>query len=442
MTAYDAGSTQAMAQTDGRDQAVVTDGVDQARQYAALSGPFEPAQALRSIDQVGSVDAAQLTAIAAGLSRTCDRSMAAGGDHWLMRGAERRRTLDALASSNRLPAAIAQRRDTAEDQPTKDLLNAIAAEEIFSADAVSAAVTAATDRDRLERLVVGLGRAGSLAPQYGQLPAIKAALTHLDFVAAAQTVESHGFFGREEELQRIVGWLDAESSGRPASALYIEGLPGVGKTTLVEQVAAQLLGHGDDWIVVRFDFDRAGLDVQDTVGLTLELARQVSAQVPGAEQPIQQARLKAASASPGAASLKGDSPELVPEDLGLALANALASPPRRIFLVLDTLEVLRGRGETHPGRLFDWLDQLASVTQVTIAVVGAGRGNALDSTQARVGEHLPLHGLADSGADQLLASLDVDPDSFQVIRSIAGGNPLALRLAAKFSNEHGAGELT
>jgi hypothetical protein len=430
-----------MAQNDEADQELVTSGVDQARRYAALSGPFDPVQALRSIGNLEAVDPERLTTIAAGLSRTCDRSTTADGALWLMRGAERRRTLDALASSDQLSEAVAQRRSTANDLPTEDVLDAIEGAEIFSVEEVAAAVSTTPDRDRLERLVVGLGRAGPLAPQYGQLPAIKAALTHLDFVASAEAVQNQAFFGRDDEVQRIIDWLDSEFPAGPSAAFYIEGLPGIGKTTLVEQVAARLLDLGDDWVVVRFDFDWAGLDVQDTVGLTLELARQVSAQLPGAEQPIQQARLKTAGTAPGTEGLKGNTPELVPEDLALALANALASPLRRIFLVLDTLEVLRARGETHPGRLFEWIDQLASVANVSIAVVGAGRGNTLDKTRTRLGEHLPLGGLADAGADHLLASLDVEAGSHQLIRSIAGGNPLTLRLAAKIANEHGVQEL-
>ncbi|MDX6258921.1 MAG: hypothetical protein QOH84_609 [Kribbellaceae bacterium] len=441
MSSYDAGSTQAMAQIDQASQEIVVSGVDQARRYAALSGPFNPVLALRSIDGIDELDPERLTTIAAGLSRTCDRSTTERGDRWLMRGAERRRTLDALARSEQLPEAIAHRRGTAEDEATRDLLNAIDGADIFSVDEITTALTGTPDRDRLERLVVGLGRAGALAPQYGLLPAIKAALTHLDFVSAADAVQSREFVGRDEEMQQIIDWLDAEAPAVPAAAFYIEGLPGIGKTTLVEQVAARLLDPGDDWVVVRFDFDRAGLDVQDYAGLTLELARQVSAQLSGAEGPIQQARLKAAGTSPGTEGLKGNSPDLVPEDLGLALANALASPRRRIFLVLDTLEVLRARGATHPGRLFNWIDQLASVAKVSIAVVGAGRGQALDDAPNRLGVRLPLGGLSEAGADHLLHSLQVDAGSHRLIRAIAGGNPLTLRLAAKIAIEHGAAVL-
>lgn len=414
---------------------IVAQGIDQARVFAALSGPFDPVQALRSIDQVETAGPSELTAIAAGLSQACDTVLSAVTGQWLMRTADRRRILSRLAADDRVQSAVDWRRKKDRDQPTDDLLNAIEAGGIFAGDAIAAAVRDDPDREKLERLALGLGRAGDLAPQYQQVPKINAALTHLDLVAS--TNQDRGFFGRQAEIAQIVRWLDGAAAGRPATALYVDGLPGIGKSALLEEVTATLLGRDDEWVVVRFDFDRAGLDVLDSVGLTLEFARQVSAQLPGSEQQIQQARERVASAP----LLKGEGQERVPEQLGSVLAIALGSPPRRIFLTLDTLEVLRARGETHPVRLFSWLNQLASVLNAPIAIVGAGRGGALDGTSPHVEEQLPLTGLDPDSADHLLSRLDVDPGSWHDLRTIADGNPLALRLAAKFANEHGTRDL-
>ncbi|MFK4084170.1 AAA family ATPase [Kribbella sp. NPDC020789] len=431
MTEYDGPPTLPVADRS----AIVAQGIDQVRVYAALSGPFDPVQALRSIDQLETAGPNEVTAIAAGLSQACDTVLSPVTGQWLMRGAERRRILNGLAADDRVQSAVARRWQQEPDQPTADLLSAIEAVGYFTGDAIAAAVRADADREMLERLAIGLGRAGSLAPQYQQVPRVKAALTHLDLVAAAN--QDRGFFGREAEIAQIVRWLDSAVAGRPAAALYVDGLPGIGKSALLEEVAATLLGRDDEWVVVRFDFDRAGLDVLDPVGLTLEFARQVSAQLPGAEQPIQQARDRAASAP----LLKGEGQERVPDELGSVLANALGSPPHRVFLTLDTLEVLRARGETHPGRLFGWLSQLATALNVPLAIVGAGRGGALDGTSAAVVERVPLTGLDDDSADQLLARLDVAVESWADLRRIADGNPLALRLAAKFTNEHGTKDL-
>ncbi len=417
------------------EPSIVAQGIDQARVYAALSGPFDPVQALRCIDEVETAGPSELTAIAAGLSQACDTILSAVTGQWLMRGAERRRVLKGLAADDRMQSAVAWRWEKEPDQPAVDLLNAIEAVGIFARDAIAAAVRDTADREVLERLALGLGRAGSLAPQYEQVPQVNAALTHLDLVAA--TNQDRGFFGRQTEIARIERWLGSAVAGRPASALYVDGLPGIGKSALLEEVAATLLGRDDEWVVVRFDFDRAGLDVLDSVGLTLEFARQVSAQLPGSAQRIQQARERVANAP----LLKGEGQERVPEELGPVLANALSSPPRRIFLTLDTLEVLRARGETHPVRLFDWLNQLAAVLNVPIAIVGAGRGRALDRRSPYVEDEIPLPGLDPDSSDRLLARLEVDPESWADLQIIADGNPLALRLAAKFANEHGTQDL-
>ena len=440
MTDPDAAPASPVEATDAataRRRAVVDHGVDQARRYAALSGPFDPVKALRTIDGVDAIEPAHLVAIAASLSQACDKATTAGGHEWLMRGVQRRRTLQSLARADQVAAAVAERRPTADDEPTIDLLDAIEGAGIFSADAISATVGDASDRSMLERLAVGLGRAGSLAPQREHLPEVKAALTRLELLESVGDDERGRARGGDRELDRITRWLDSAVAERPSATMYVDGPAGVGKSTLLESVAASLLGDGDGWVVVRFDFDRAGLDVQDAVGLTMELARQVSTQVPGAEGRIAQSRLQTAGAPPGRTPLKGDTAELVPEGLGLALAEALADPPRRILLILDALEVLRARGETHPGRLFDWIDQLAAVARTSVAVIGAGRGDALGRAHARVGEHLTLSGLDEAGADRLLAGQGVDPTAFEAIRSVAKGDPLALRLAGALVRRHG-----
>ncbi|HEU4758129.1 MAG TPA: ATP-binding protein [Agromyces sp.] len=424
---------------DGPDATGAEDSValDRAREYAALSGPFDPVQALQPAE-AGPTDATALTVVAAGLSHDCDKVMRPSGVAvaWLMRGITRRRVLDRLAEQGGLADAVTRRRATATDDATRDLLDAIDARGLFTTERIEAAIAAA-DRPALERLAIGLGRADGHTPLQEQYPRVKAALTRLELLGTAQAARGGVRPDHEEELERIIGWLDTGFvEGRPTT-LYIEGLRGAGKSALIEEVAARLLVRDDEWVVVRFDFDRAGLDVQDTVGLTMELARQVATQLPGEEAAIQQARQRAAGTTPGTSPLKGDSPERVPEELGLVLRRALAQPQRRILMVLDDLELLRGRGATHPARLFEWLDELAEVAHAPIAVVGAGRGDALRSVHARIGERIELPGLDDAGADRELERLGVDPAARDAVRAIAAGDPLTLRLAAQVVTAHG-----
>ena len=414
---------------------VVDGGLSSAREYAALSAVFDPVEALRRIEGPWSTDATLLTTIAAELSRDCDTMTAPTGDGWLMRSTARRRVLDTIADAGRLDEAIRRRRDLPIDESTADLLDAVAGLGAFTTDAIAAALRDG-DRATLERIAVGLGRADGHAARRADLSRVKSALIRVEMLSAARGSPGERVPARAAELEQILRWLDTGFVGYQPAALYVEGLPGTGKSTLVEEVAARLLERDDGWVVVRFDFERAGLDVQDTIGLSLEFARQVSGQVPGSSSLIQQARQHAASAQ-RAPQLKGDSPERVPEGLALSLRRALDAPAQRVLLVLDDLELLRRRGATHPARLFEWIEQLAELIQTQIAVVGAGPGDALDGIRARIGERIPLRGMDPAAADHELERLGVDRADWATVRAIGSGDPLSLRLAARLVRDHG-----
>lgn len=416
-------------------------GLLRTREYAALSGTFDPVHALQGLEGPWRKDASLLTRVAAGLSQDCDTLLGPSGEGWLLRNTPRRRVLDDLAGANRLDEALRRRRGFPVDEPAADVMDAITGDGIFSADAIATAMRDG-DHDALERIAIGLGRTDGHAARFADLPRVKAALTRLELLGSTRAPQGGRAPAHSEELERILHWLDTEFSGYRPVTLYVEGLQGVGKSTLVDDVAARLLGDDDEWVVVRFDFDRPGLDVQDTIGLSLEFARQASAQLPGSASLIQKARTQVAGTTPGAPSLKGDTAERVPEKLGLALRRALDSPARRVLLVLDDLELLRRRGETHPARLFDWIDQLADLIETQIAVIGAGRGDALQRVRARIGEHIVLPGLDDAGADDELERLGVAREHWSAVRGIAKGDPLMLRLAARLARDHGADALT
>ncbi len=407
------------------------------RRFAALSGPFAPKDAFAAVDPGLLGDATRMVDLASALAGVCDTALGAG--HWLMRGPERQWELGAIAGG--IEDAVDWRRAAPHDAATDDLLDALTGAGPLSDEGVRGLVAAGQPRAWLERAAVALERAGSLAPAYARLDAVRAALTRQQAAERNAALLSPAFLGRETERAAVEAWIATPVRAAPVTALYVRGLPGIGKSTLLEKLASDALAAATPKLVVRLDFDRVGLDVRDWVGLTLELARQLGAQFADGAAELRQQRLRAAGMEGGTRTLKGFSRERVPSELGQAVAAAIQRDGRTLLLFLDTLEVLRGRGETHPGRLFDWIDQLCALGVRPLAVVAAGRGEALDSAASRIGRQIDLGGLDDANAGRLLEGLAAPAESWPAILGLAEGSPLVLRLGATVAREAGAGEL-
>ncbi len=247
-----------------------------------------------------------------------------------------------------------------------------------------------------------------------------------------------GFYGRKAELAKIRRWLSQPITKPPVQALFISGLPGIGKSTLIDASVREAVQAVPPWIVIRLDFDRSGLDVQDRVGLTIEITRQISIAL-GEEAPdLRQARLVAAGGEAlSDLDLKGERREHTPDDLARAMADAVKASGRPILVVLDTLEALQSRAATHPKRLFDCLDELCDRGLHPLAVIAAGRGDALDIAKNRAPTKIKLRGLDKPSAEAMLNRLDAPEESYADILEIAEGNPLVLRLAAQAVREAG-----
>lgn len=410
--------------------------IERARRFAALSGPFDPGALL---DTLGDVSPDTALAVTVDLASVCDTSEPKG---WLMRGSVRRHQLDSLAAGDALEEAIRWRWRQPNDSPTHDLLDALSGNDLYTEAEIAHLLERPLDPELLKRIATALDRAGRQAPAHNALEMVRAALGRIDARARIQVMLDRGFYGRDEEMARIDGWLDRPTTGRPVTVLYITGLPGIGKSTLIDEAARRAGSQARPWLVVRLDFDRGGLDVQDRVGLALEISRQILPESGPVAKELQDARLLAAGAgSTSSPVVKGAGRDRIPDDLSRVLAAAILATRRPVLLILDTMEVLRGRGETHPLRLFEILDQLCEGGLRPLAVIAAGRGPALDSVPGRVGERIELGGLDDENADRLLSRFDVHPAMFPRIREVADGIPLVLRLAALAVRQSGSSAL-
>ena len=409
-----------------------------ARRFAALSGSFDP-ESLR--DVIGDASPEVTLAVTADLADACDTG--AEGGQWLMRGSVRRREIDGLATAGELDQAISWRKTLPLDDAAEDLLAALAGSGRYAETAVRKTIDEYAGRDTLNRIAVALDRAGERAPAHGAMEAARSALGRLDARDRAEVMLNRGFFGRVSETQQIAAWLARPTTKRPVTALFVTGLPGIGKSTLVDEAARRASEASPPWIIVRLDFDRSALDVQDLVGLTMEIARQVSIAVGDEAERLRRALIAAAGAAPSAdPDVKGERREHVPDELAFTLGAVIRGAGRQTLLILDTLEVLRGRGETHPGQLSACLDELCDRGLTPLAVVAAGRGDALDSAADRIGSRIDLPGLDPADADAMLGGLDVPQTAFADIRELAEGNPLVLRLAAMAVRDAGPEALT
>ncbi len=417
--------------------------IDRVRRFAALSGVFDPRDALTVLEDVAA-DVSGLVAVASQLASACDTGLPGDRPGWLMRGPERRWELEGLAERMGIGEAVAWRRRAATAAAdTLDLLDALVGEGLFDDRSVQSRIEAGGPRQELERIAVALDRAGRFAPAGDRLDAVRAALTRLDAEERNRALLGAGFVGRDAEKAEIALWLDVPSPATPIQALFVSGLPGIGKSTLLEEAIRAARKSTRRWLVVRLDFDRAGLDVQDRIGLTVELARQITAEIGEHAHALRDARLEASGVplSETGPAVKGEARDKVPTPLVRTMTAQVQASARPVLLVLDTLEILRGRGETHPKRLFDWIDQLVDMGLAPISILAAGRGDALDSAPGRIGRRIDLPGLDDASADRLLTSLGVPSSSFSAVRAIAEGSPLVLRLAAAVARDAGPAAL-
>lgn len=409
-----------------------------ARRFAALSGAFDPKSLLNVL---GTMPTKVALAVTAELADACDTG--SQGGKWLMRGSVRQRELDSWATEGELDQAIEWRRQLPSDAATEDLLDALVGSGQYGVSALQQTISSEADRETLNRIAVALDRAGERAPAHGTLAAVRSALGRLDAHVRAEAMLGRGFYGRESELAQIDQWLAQPITTRLVKALFVTGLPGIGKSTLVDEAARRASSVELPWIVVRLDFDRSGLDVQDRVGLTLEISRQIAIALGEEAATLAQARLGAAGAAPTSGpDVKGEARERVPDKLSGVLGEVVGWAGRPILMILDTMEVLRGRGETHPGRLFDCLDELCDRGVRPLAAIAAGRGDALDSAADRIGLRIGLGGLDLMDAYAMLTALEVPPAAFAQICDLADGNPLVLRLAALTVRDAGPKALT
>ncbi len=254
-----------------------------------------------------------------------------------------------------------------------------------------------------------------------------------------------GFFGREAELARAANWLShpqhAVGRSPPCSSTGFRGSASRRSSTRSLGAPATSI---PPWIVVRLDFDRGGLDIQDRVGLTLEITRQIAWELGEDAAALRSARLVAAgTGSTSYPNVKGGPGRArIPDELTRVLGEALRASGRKVLLVLDTVEVLRGHGETHPQRLFETLDELCE-RGASARCRSWLQDEASRSTSSRSASASGSSWADSTTTAPTACSVDStsSPRRIPRIREVSDGIPLVLRLGALAVQESGVAAL-
>jgi len=401
---------------------------DLIRDLAALSGPFQPSTLFAKTLGDPEIFIRAVTALA----QDCD--VGAEDGRWLMRPSNRHYLIGNMARTGRLGQRAQVRRSLAPDDSTTDLLSVLLDVAPLNRAAIRDAVDEGGDEPLLQRIVTALDRAGPTAPSSIYLVPAQSALSTLSRQQRSRAVGSRGFYGRADEREALKRWLSDPSAGT-GPGLLVTGPPGIGKSALLDEA---VLTNDSSAILVRLDFDRAGLDVTDKQGLTMEAARQIGEQLGVRGVGILKERVETLSMQ-----FLPDAPyssALTPRGLVISIAQALR-PREPILMVLDTLEVLEGRGERQIDSLFDWFADLRDFGLPDIRIIAAGRG-PITRTLEQFAPPMELGDLSASDVALMLDEAGVRPGLRPVITKIASGHPLKLRLAIEVAARDPGGRFT
>lgn len=410
-------------------------------EFAALSGSFDPSLALSA---AGIGEHSRLAVLASRLAKACDTHPGVSEAVWVMLTPERRKVLRRLKAAGRIGEAVEKRRHDSVDDGTDRLLQAIEGRGVYDLEAAEAlALQPKPPRAQLEEMIVALDRAGDIAPAYAALPLLRCALARLDQQQRLEDLNRRGLVLRKAHQDQVKAWLEKPFTKSPVKVLYAAGSPGIGKSVLLE-TSVQLASADVPPILVRLDFDRVGLDVLDELGLTAEVARQVANEAGAHGRALLEERLRSVSLAAGTTETLSAQRRVFPRQLAEAIGRTVDQSGRDVLVLLDTLEALRARGDTHPGTLFRWLDRLVDAGLRPVRVLAAGRDDTLltgSQDPDRVGDKIDVDAMDDLSAAALMDRLEVPASLRPHIARIAAGNPLLMRVAAAVTQERGATDL-
>lgn len=377
---------------------------------AALTEAFDPRQLLGAVvpqDHVG--DILLRGQLLSALKDVCTKD----AKQWQMRPNTRRAILSGIKMDDALPET--------------QIGTALKGEAAYSADGLEQMIKEPTSEETLAKTVSILEQAGPSAPGFTHLLALSSKLDRSRQNAATDEMLKDGFVGRTTEIKQLLFALNNPQREAPLRTLHIRGLPGIGKTFLLEHLT-KLARDKPQIVMIRLDFDRSPLREGIAVAVFDEISRQVGTALPEVAAQLHQMRADASERRTISAAQDSGG---VPFDLLYHLIDILAERDHQLLFVLDTLEVLDAQGATFVDHLMTHIDRFTENNRLDISVISAGRGPVFEPDDKRLLDLILLDKLERAVVEIILKQRGVEPTLWPRIFDAAQGNPLFLILVAR-----------
>lgn len=405
--------------------------VADAERMAALSGSLKPAELVQGHDP------ARASQLLDRLAPNFDRAGMPGAWSWTIRSEYRATILQDMS-----PKVLARELQRASDLDTDvagQVLREILATGSPQDDGVPLAARALA-YDWAAAAKPNLNRRASELTREVSLNAMLDAFEHL---------LAEGFVGREAEVARLRAFASEPTGGYPLPVLAVTGIGGSGKSTLLAQALRPLLqaAFSDDSapMVVSMDFDRRSLLGRDQLELSLELSRQLGLYFPeiaprlaSLREDIRRGRTRRSESSKSAHDAAFESIARHGSEFEYnagELIMASGAGRRTLLVVLDTFEEWQrgeGNSEWPVSSLLGWLSEIGASWGLRIRAIVSGRTPIPATSDLARLKPIQLGDLGRTEAIQLLRGLGLSARVARQLAAMAGGSPLALKLAARY----------
>ncbi|NUT95961.1 MAG: ATP-binding protein, partial [Saccharothrix sp.] len=418
------------------------------RARAALSGAVAPRDLVRALPSDEAERVLDVVAI------DFDRALVGGDWRWTMRSGPREETLARLAAEGAVTSALSEVASVPTDEAGRTLRELAAAGRNGARPLFRRfAREKRDDRAILQALTW-------VAPLGGRQGYLAEARRRAGLMAVRDSYANlldMGVHGRDRELGVLRDFVcGAVDPAGPVPVLAVTGVGGAGKSTLLAALVEsyldrQLDGESEDGpVVVVIDFDRVVFRVNAELELSFEVTRQLGWASPVAGADFSALRHQAREER---RQVRTDlAVESVETDVRTAtgfeaearvLVDLHDLGRRTVVLVLDTFEewqrdrplsdVRRGRWNDPERHIQEWIWRLRHEMGLSgLRVVVSGRAPVSTMDDLVMVPPVELGELDAPAAVRVITGFGVDREAAEALADAVGGNPLALRVAARF----------